>query len=246
MTRRELAVGALAFAAPEPGWRSLFDGKTFHAWRDPSSMQPAGDSWSIEEGSLVATREPQLLEDLETKEDFQDFEFSFEWKLAEGGNSGVKYSIGRRVFLENSEPGWAKGKRVEKRQFAPGTRGQQYLGACEFQLIDDEKHPDAARGTIRKTGALYGLVAPQQPANAPAGIWHQGQLKKQGLNVEHWVNGKLVLATRLDSPEIAAKLSAYPVRLAEYRASLEKRSTIALQNHGDSAVWFRYLRVKDN
>lgn len=246
MTRREFAVGLTAFAAPEPGWRNLFEGKSFRGWRDPSQMQPAGDSWSIEDGSFVAKREPQLLEDLETEEGFQDFEFAFEWKLAEGGNSGVKYCINRRVFLENAEPGWEKGKRVERRQFGPGTRGQQYLAACEFQLIDDEKHPDAARRPDRKTGALYGKFAPQQPPHAPAGVWHQGLLKKQGLNVEHWVNGKIVLTARLDSSEIAATMSAYPARLTEYRASLEKRSTIALQNHGDSAVWFRNLKVKSN
>lgn len=244
MTRREFGVGLVAAAAPAADWRSLFDGKSFAGWRDPSQMDPVGDSWSIEDGCLVAKLEPQLLEDLETVEVFTDFEFRFEWKVAVGGNSGVKYSIAARRFFENSKPGWIEGKRVESRHFAPGTRGQQYLFACEFQLIDDERHPDAARGAARKTGSLYGLAASRQPAQAAAGEWHEGRLVKRGMHVEHWVNGKLVLEADLNSAEVEQGLARSPKRLEDFRAALHKPSPLVLQNHGDSRVWFRGLRVK--
>jgi hypothetical protein len=244
MRRREFGLGLVATALPAAEWKSLCDGKSFAGWRDTSKMEPVGDSWSVEDGCLTAKLEPQLLEDLETQETFTDFEFVFEWKLAPGGNSGIKYAIAARRFYENSKPGWIDGKLVGSRHFAPGTRGQQYLFGCEFQLIDDERHPDAARGASRKTGSLYSLAACQKPTPTPAGEWHQGRVVKRGVRVEHWVNGTLVLEAKLDSPEVEQGLARSPSRLAEFRAGLLKPSPLVLQNHGDSRVWFRGMRVK--
>ena len=157
MTRRSFA---LLLAAPGDDWRSAFDGKTFAGWRDPLKLEPAGDSWKIVDGCFATNPNPSLLEDLESVEDYMDFEFSFDWKIEEGGNSGVKYSIAQRIFFENEKPGWDKGKRVSSRSFAPGSRGQQYLNACEFQLIEDTQ----PWGPMQKTGALYGLAAPDRAA----------------------------------------------------------------------------------
>ncbi len=232
MTRRAFS---FALAAPDTRWRNTFDG-----WRDPSQMQPPGDSWKIIDGCLATNPEPGLLEDLESVEDYQDFELAFDWKIEPGGNSGVKYSIAQRIFFENDKPGWAAGKRVEGRHFSAGTRGQQYLSACEFQLIDDTQ-PWAP---MQKTGSLYGLAAPDRPAGAQTGKWHTGLLKKHGMNVEHWINGNKVLSIKLDAPAILEVMQKNPARLAAYKTSLTRRSTIALQNHGGSLAWFRNLKVR--
>ena len=153
MTRRGFS---LLLAAAGDDWRSAFDGKTFAGWRDPSMLEPAGDSWRIEDGCFATNPNPSLLEDLESVADYMDFEFSFDWKIEAGGNSGVKYSIAQRIFFENEKPGWAQGKRVPDRSFKAGTRGQQYLSACEFQLIEDSE----LWGPMQRTGSLYGLAAP--------------------------------------------------------------------------------------
>jgi hypothetical protein len=237
MTRRSFS---LMLAAPGNEWRSAFDGKSFAGWRDPSKLAPAGDSWEIADGCFRTNPNPGLLEDLESVDEYLDFEFSFDWKIEKGGNSGVKYSIAERIFFENEKAGWAQGKRVPGRSFKAGTRGQQYLSACEFQLIEDNE----PWKPVQKTGALYGLAAPETPANAATGEWHSGLLKKQGMRVEHWINGKRVLAIQLDSPEIEANLKSNPRRLEAYKKSLTRRSTIALQNHGGSIAWFRNLKIR--
>ena len=80
----------LALAAD---WISLFDGKSFNNWIDPSTLNPPGDSWTIEDGCLKSRPHPKLREDLVSREFFKDFELEFEWKVAKGANSGVKYRI---------------------------------------------------------------------------------------------------------------------------------------------------------
>jgi hypothetical protein len=227
MKRRSFLGSVAAFAASD--WKPLFDGKSFANWRDPSRLSPPGDSWHIAEGCLVAKREPQLLEDLETVEHFTFFEFAFEWRLGPDGNSGVKYAIEQRIFFENSEPGWVKGKRVTSRKFSPGTRGQQYLKAKEFQLVDDSSNQDALQGEDRKTGSIYRRLARQSAANAPINQWNRGLLRKLPDRVEHEVNGAIVLSS-----------STYPKTVSDWHTP----SPIALQNHADSEVRFRNLQIR--
>jgi hypothetical protein len=156
------------------GWRLLFDGKTFAGWNDPALRQPAGDSWFIRDGGLIAKKDPRILEDLTTAESFHDFELMFEWRLEPGGNSGVKYRAWDSAFLVHEQPGWDRGRLGERGSLLPNQRGQTYIVGFEFQLLDDERHPDAKNGADRRTGALYGIRAPEAPANAKPGEWHTG------------------------------------------------------------------------
>lgn len=120
MTRRALLHGGACLLGSQEG-RPLFDGNSFDGWRDPGQLSPAGDSWRIEDGALSASRDPHLLEDLVTESAYGDFDLEFSWKLDRAGNSGIKYCLVEEVFFENTEPGWAKGRRVSGRQFAAGT-----------------------------------------------------------------------------------------------------------------------------
>ena len=36
------------------GFRLLFDGRTFHGWRDPATQKPPGDGWVIEDLNTAA------------------------------------------------------------------------------------------------------------------------------------------------------------------------------------------------
>ena len=40
------------------GWRLLFDGRTFHGWRDPAKSVPPGDAWAIEDGTIKTLKRP--------------------------------------------------------------------------------------------------------------------------------------------------------------------------------------------
>src|SRR3989442_16002082 len=75
----------------------------------------------------------------------------------------------------------------------------------EFQLIDDDRHPDAKAGRDgnRTAGALYDLIAPStSKAVHPPGEWNESRLLVDGNHVEHWVNGKKVLSFERGSPEM--------------------------------------------
>ncbi len=77
---------ALVFAADlpfslDPGFESLFDGKTLEGWEAPPN------SYAVDEGVLicVAGGKGNLL----TKKEYADFIFKFEFKLTAGANNGL-------------------------------------------------------------------------------------------------------------------------------------------------------------
>ncbi|HEX5080409.1 MAG TPA: DUF1080 domain-containing protein, partial [Blastocatellia bacterium] len=74
----------LSKADEDAGWRLLFDGESFNGWRGfHSDKVPAG--WAIEDGCIkkIPGRGElgQAGGDLITVDQFDNFEFSIEWKL---------------------------------------------------------------------------------------------------------------------------------------------------------------------
>src|SRR5581483_11137227 len=137
------------------GWQLLFDGATLNGWEDPSQKHPPGDAWTLEDGSLKARAHPRIREDLISARHFGDFELTFDWRISAGGNSGLKYRIQKTVFVRDRPAGEGKfedlvemalrGRRNER--VAPG---QDYVIAFEYQVIDEARNPDAARGGIQQ------------------------------------------------------------------------------------------------
>jgi hypothetical protein len=230
------------------GWRLLFDGKSLAGWLDPATRNPPGDSWRINAGVLVGKKNPRILEDLTTVDSFRDFEFMFDWRVEAGGNSGVKYRAWESVFLTFDKPGWSDGKVGERATLRPDQYGQIYNVAYEFQLLDDERHPDAKNGADRRTGALYGFRAPTIPANAQGGQWHTARLVVSGSRVEHWNDGVSLLSADLQDPEIIANVqkrwARRPNVWQKFLEMRDKPAPISLQNHGDSVVEFRNLKLR--
>jgi hypothetical protein len=236
----------------------LFDGKSFAGWRDVSQLKVPGNAWTIEDGALKSVPKPWINEDLFSLGEYEDFELSFEWKIAPGANSGVKYRLQEAVFLNESlpRPGVRRFEDTVKDEILrrpsnratlqPEQHGQLYTVAFEFQLIDDENYPGGTKPE-HKTGALYSFLPATQSAAKPPGQWNTAKLVVQGDHVEHWVNGAKVLDASLKSPAIAEGAKKrwgldHPV----YKLLVEqpkKKSPIMLQNHGDPA-WFRNLRIK--
>jgi hypothetical protein len=74
-------------------WEVLFDGTSTSAWRELGSSEFPGDVWIVEEGCLTLLPNLSDGKDLITLKQYRDFEFKFEWKISEGGNSGIKYLV---------------------------------------------------------------------------------------------------------------------------------------------------------
>jgi hypothetical protein len=76
----------------EAGWLLLFDGKTTDGWTGLNDTPFPDGHWVVEDGCLK-TVTGSYRADIVTKQLFNDFEFSYEWKVPPGGNSGVKYQL---------------------------------------------------------------------------------------------------------------------------------------------------------
>lgn len=241
------------------GWKLLFDGTNTDAWQYPAQLHPAGDAWSIEDSCLAAKPHPLITEDLVTKETYQDFELAFDWKISQGGNSGVKYRIQEFPILLRAErqPHGAKFEglvdtavkdHVTRRSvIKPGEKAQIYVVGFEYQLIDNGRHPDALRGPLYQSGSVYSIFPPSRDVTRPVGQFNHSQLVLKGNHVEHWLNGEKVVEADLDSPQVKETLAKRWGKDSPVFNLLvnqpKKRCPISLQNHGD-AVWFQAIKIR--
>jgi hypothetical protein len=138
-----------------------------------------------------------------------------DWKVAPGSNSGVKYFV------------------LEDRDTAIGH---------EYQVIDDERHPDAKVGPHRQTAAFYDVLPANDRPLKPAGEWNTTRIVVHGQTVEHWLNGKKVLQYELNSPALNAAIEKSKFKGIE-RFGKRQNAHILLQDHGDQ-VWFRNIKIR--
>jgi hypothetical protein len=241
------------------GFRLLFDGRTMNGWLDPARQNAPGDAWTIEDGTLRTVLNPRITEDLLTEAEFGDFELLFDWRLAERANTGLKYRIQSTVFVDHTrrQPGphgfegmlgrELAGNLSRRAELAPTAKGEVYSVGFEFQLLDDDRHPDARRGADRQTGALYSMIPAERKAARPVGEWNHSKLVVRGTRIEHWVNGVKVLEGSLDDERIREGVArrwepAPPIRDALLKP--RPRGHIALQHHHD-LVWFKNLKIRE-
>jgi hypothetical protein len=223
-------LSGLAFA--QTGYRPLFNGRDLDGWMWSIDKNPPAPSWAVEEGSLRTTPGNGTEVYLLTRESFSDFDLSFEWNGEPGFNSGVKYRF---------QGYWVKGALSQE----PGGPDRIEPVALEYQLADDERHPDALRGTKHSTAALYEYWPAQKTGPAKAEVWHTGRIVARGLHIEHWLDGRKVVDIALDTPEVQESFrQSERRRSSPLLAKQERRSSpIALQFH-DGSVRFRNLKIR--
>jgi uncharacterized protein len=241
-------MNSLTSAERSAGWKLLFDGDSFDGWENPALKKPPGDAWTIEDGCLRPTSKPKIIEDLFTKETFRDFELVFEWKVAPGSNTGVKYRIQDRVMLADGKFARFEDSvdySIAHRRTDRPAKGQEYVIGFEYQVIDNTGHADASRGPKYQAGALYDLVGPTQDVTKAVGEFNQSRLVVKGNHTEHWLNGVKVVDTDLEQ---AAKdgTERWGAQSPVYRllaTQPKKECPISLQNHNDAA-WFRNIKIR--
>lgn len=222
----EVPVNTLTQEEIDQGWVLLFDGETTTGWRGYNQDSFPEGGWVVEDDGSLRVIGTGMGEaggeggDIIFDEKFHNFRLSLEWKVSEGGNSGIFY-LGQEI--ENT-PIW---------QSAP-----------EMQILDNDRHPDAELGVDgnRKAGGLYDLI-PANPQNfRGAGEWNKTEVLVYRGTVVHFQNGEPVVEYHLGTPawdEMVANS-----KFAEYEHfGINQPGYIALQDHGDD-VWFRNIKIR--
>lgn len=225
-TPAKATINQLTGTEKTAGWRLLFDGKTFNGWRGfHSDKVPEG--WAIEEGAIKKVQAQSQLGraggDLITVDQFSDFELQIEWKLSPRGNSGIKYLV-----TESMPPS--------------GRSGVSF----EYQVLDDENHPDAKMGIggNRTAGALYDLIPPGNARKVkPIGQFNETRIVVRGNRIEHWLNGVKVLEFDRSSADFKQRIAQSKFKNTKGFGEAPK-GHILLQDHGD-AVWFRNIKIRN-
>jgi hypothetical protein len=228
------AHNTLSEAERQEGWRLLFDGQTLDGWRGLGMDTIPTAHWRVEDGAIrklasgevpvAADGQPMAGGDLMTVDAFRDFELAFDWRVAPGANSGIKYNVSEEISMRNPPRHAALG--------------------FEYQVLDDDLHPDAQNRTHR-AGDLYNLIAAnERKALRPVGEWNQARIVFVGNRGEHWLNGEKILEYEMGTPEMDSLFAQS--KWSDIPEFIERRDAghVVLQDHNDD-VWYRNLKIRE-
>lgn len=214
------SLNTLTEAEMKAGWKLLFDGKTNKGWRrfKGEGMPP---SWKVANGSLVSLpKSGETTGDIVTLNQYENFELTLEWKMAPGGNSGAVY----RVTEEMKNP-WETG--------------------FEYQILDNHEQTRHVDGLnpLSSASACYALYAPSKDMTKPVGQWNRTRIIANGQHVEHWLNGKRVVAFDIGSKEWEAHLKTSKFMNTRNFGRVSK-GHICLQDYGHP-IGFRNIKIRE-
>ncbi len=181
------------------GWTTVSGGKEIRAWEavDGTLHRKSGGG------------------DIVTEKEYGNFIFDFEWKIAPGANSGVKYKFA------NFDGSWI---------------------GCEYQVLDDDKHSDGTLQTHR-TGSLYDIIAPAVAAAKPVGEYNKSRIIVNGKRIQHWLNGRLIVDVVVGSSEWEKGFQASKFKEHDQFGKIAQ-GKILVQDHGDE-VWYKNMVVRE-
>jgi len=191
----------------------LFNGTSLDGWTTLDG-KPVTKGWEVVDGVLHLNVARGRAGDIVTDREYGDFILCFEWKIAPGGNNGVKY-------------------RVRK-------YGKRTLG-CEYQMIDDDGYKVKLPPT-GSTGALYDLYEPS-PAKVlnPVGQFNRSRIVVCGNRIEHWLNGRLIVVAHVGSAEWQRRVAAS--KFAKVPGFGENHDGRIMLTDHNSDVWYRSIEL---
>lgn len=211
------------------GWKLLWDGKTTNGWRGAKLADFPRTGWSVQNGTLrvhpAGGSESTNGGDIVSTQTYKNFILKMDFRITQGANSGIKYFV---------DPGLNKGE-------------GSAIG-CEFQILDDLRHPDAKLGVKgnRTLGALYDLIPPDRTNPAyrfDEKGFNTATIIVQGNHVQHFLNGVKIVDYHRNNQEFNA-LVAYSKYRDWPNFGNAPEGHILLQDHGNE-VFFKNIKIKE-
>lgn len=200
------------------GWKLLFDGATFNGWRNFGGDSVIG--WTVDSGAMLALGQGgDHANDIITRDEFENFELSLDWKTSTGGNSGIFFNAVEDTAVEAI-----------------------YQIAPEYQIIDEVTWGDSLTEGQKAAGCYDMYYAKQDKKLMPVGEWNNSKIVVNNGHVEHWLNGDMVVEYQMWTPEwdslkSVRKWKDYPLYGTAHKGH------IGLQDHGKK-TWFRNIKIK--
>ena len=196
------------------GWQLLFDGKNIEHWRVYKRDTMSG--WTVKDGEMIA--EGKESADIISKEKFENFELQVDWKVSEGGNSGIFFNV------------------VEEKQY-----GAVYETGPEYQIVDDYGFPEPLE-PWQQAAANYGMHPASKKVSKGANEYNSSRIRVENGHVTHWLNDEKVVEYDLWTPEWETKVKES--KWKDYPAyGRAKSGHLGLQDHGNM-IWFKNIKVK--
>lgn len=209
----------LSNSEKEEGWKLLFDGSTLDGWH-VYNQGKAESAWEAVDGVLRCNPEKSDdPADLLTDAQYENFEFVFEWKIEEEGNSGVFINVVEKPEIKTA---WATGP--------------------EYQLLSNS-HVEVDV-PLKKSGCLYNFFPQKNPAETKSSTeWNTSKIIQIDGKTQFYLNEVLTMEVDFKSQAWADTVANsgfkdYP----EFGKST--KGHIALQDWA-KGIAFRNLKIKE-
>ena len=204
-------------------WVDLLDGISFKGWHQFNETEMSS-AWLIEDGAMVLPDGTGSGKgnNIVTDKEYTNFELSIEWKIVEGGNSGIFWGVKEGEGYKTP-----------------------YQTGPEIQVLDNERHPDSfKKPKFHQAGALYDMVQPTQEACNPAGEWNHVliSINYNTNKASVKLNDVKIVTFALTGPDWDALVADSKFSDRDDVAKF-KTGKIGLQDHGDG-VSYRNIKIR--
>ncbi len=212
------SLNSLTAKEKKAGFQLLFDGKTLAGWHTYNKPGMIGNCWTVEDGVISFDMTKKERGDLVTDAEFENYDFSVEWRISKNGNSGIIFNVTEDLKYHST-----------------------YNTGPEMQVLDNDGHPD---GKIfnHRSGDLYDLIKSSSEPVKPVGEWNTARIVCNRGLLQQYLNGVKVVETRYDDANWKAMIAGSKFKTMP-AFGLNMKGRIALQDHGNP-VWFRNIKIK--